>query len=93
MKLFLTAGLVTGVLLVLLIATSCQKRTSNNSGTDTHKLTIAAAANLTDALAEIGPTFTSKTGIQVVFSFGATADLAKQIENGAPFDVFACRRH
>jgi molybdate transport system substrate-binding protein len=25
----------------------------------------------------------------VVFSFGATADLAKQIENGAPFDVFA----
>ena len=25
----------------------------------------------------------------MVFSFGATADLAKQIENGAPFDVFA----
>jgi molybdate transport system substrate-binding protein len=49
---------------------------------------VAAAANLTEAFAEIGPRFTSKTGIRVVFSFGATTDLAKQIENGAPFDVF-----
>lgn len=49
---------------------------------------MAAAANLTDAFAEVGPRFTSKTGIRVVFSFGATADLARQIENGAPFDVF-----
>ena len=50
---------------------------------------MAAASNLTDAFAEVGPRFTSKTGIRVVFSFGATADLARQIENGAPFDVFA----
>jgi len=50
---------------------------------------VAAAANLTDAFAEVGARFTSKTGVRVVFSFGATADLAKQIENGAPFDVFA----
>ena len=50
---------------------------------------VAAAANLTDAFAEVGPRFTGKTGLRVVFSFGATADLAKQIENGAPFDVFA----
>ena len=27
--------------------------------------------------------------MRVVYSFGATADLAKQIENGAPYDVFA----
>jgi len=52
-------------------------------------LIVAAAANLTDAFGEIGPLFTRKTGIRVVFSFGATADLAKQVENGAPFDVFA----
>jgi len=53
------------------------------------ELVVAAAANLTDVFSEIGPSFTSKTGIRVVFSFGATAELAKQIENGAPFDVFA----
>lgn len=50
---------------------------------------MAAAANLTDVFAEVGTAFTAKTGMRVVFSFGATADLAKQIENGAPFDVFA----
>lgn len=53
------------------------------------EIVVAAAANLTEAFAEVGPRFTSKTGVRVVFSFGATADLAKQIENGAPFDVFA----
>ena len=62
---------------------------SNATRDDQQDLTIAAASNLTDVFAEIGARFTSKTGIHVVFSFGATADLAKQIENGAPFDVFA----
>src|SRR5712691_8709220 len=74
---------------VVLISVSCQSQTSQNRSTDSSELIVAAAANLTDAFAEIGPRFTSKTGIRVVFSFGSTADLAKQIENGAPFDVFA----
>jgi len=52
-------------------------------------LVVAAAANLTEAFAEVASQFTARTGISVVFSFGATADLARQIENGAPFDVFA----
>jgi len=73
---------------VILLAASCQSRSANNAAGDSQDLTVAAAANLTDALTEIGPRFTSKTGIRVVFSFGATADLARQIENGAPFDVF-----
>jgi molybdate transport system substrate-binding protein len=30
-----------------------------------------------------------RTGVRVTFSFGSTADLAKQVENGAPFDVYA----
>jgi molybdate transport system substrate-binding protein len=53
------------------------------------EITVAAAANLTDAFAELGKEFTARTGVRVTFSFGATADLARQIENGAPFDVFA----
>ncbi|HEV7799063.1 MAG TPA: molybdate ABC transporter substrate-binding protein [Pyrinomonadaceae bacterium] len=65
----------------------CKSETEKKDKSQT--LTIAAASNLTDALADIGPRFTSKTGIPIVFSFGATADLARQIENGAPFDVFA----
>jgi molybdate transport system substrate-binding protein len=53
------------------------------------KITVAAAANLTDVFGEIGPAFKAQKGIDVVFSYGATAELAQQIENGAPFDVFA----
>ena len=53
------------------------------------KLTVAAAANLMNVFGEIGPAFKAQKGIDVVFSFGATAGLAQQIDNGAPFDVFA----
>jgi molybdate transport system substrate-binding protein len=53
------------------------------------EITVAAAANLTNVFEELGKQFTSETGIRVVFSFGATADLSKQIENAGPFDVFA----
>jgi molybdate transport system substrate-binding protein len=77
------------LLFPMLTTISCQSGAPKNGQTGSQDLTVAAASNLTDALAEIGPRFTSKTGIRVVFSFGATADLAKQIENGAPFDVFA----
>jgi molybdate transport system substrate-binding protein len=79
--------LLLGALLLVLVIAACTSHTK--SPADDSQLTVAAAANLTEAFAEIGPKFTDKTGIRVVFSFGATADLAKQIENGAPFDVFA----
>lgn len=53
------------------------------------EITVGAAANLTNVFEELARRFTAQTGIRVVLSFGATADLARQIENGAPFDVFA----
>ena len=53
------------------------------------KLTVAAAANLTDVFGEVGRTFQAKSGIEVIFSYGSTAELAQQIENGAPVDLFA----
>lgn len=56
---------------------------------DQSEITIAAASNLSDAMAEVVRQFTAKTGIRVVLSFGATGDLSKQIEHGAPFDAFA----
>jgi molybdate transport system substrate-binding protein len=52
-------------------------------------LTVAAAANLTGAFAQIGQAFTQETGVRVVFSYASTAQLTQQIENAAPFDVFA----
>lgn len=52
-------------------------------------LTVAAAANLSDVFKEVTAAFTTETGIKVSLSFGSTQQLTQQIENGAPFDVFA----
>ena len=52
-------------------------------------LTVAAASDLYFAFTEIGRVFQERTGIRVTFSFGSTGQLAQQIEQGAPFDVFA----
>jgi molybdate transport system substrate-binding protein len=72
-------------LVALLMTVSCSRRDSSNK----FEINVAAAANLTDAFEEMGRQFTAQTGNRVVFSFGATANLSKQIENGGPFDVFA----
>lgn len=80
------------VLKVLLLAATIAFQFASCSSTDPRKdqpeLIVAAAANLTNVSSEIGNRFTEKTGVRVIFTFGATADLARQIENGAPFDVF-----
>ncbi len=52
------------------------------------EVTIAAAANLTGVFDRIGPAFEAQTGIHPIFSFASTAQLARQIENSAPFDAF-----
>ena len=53
------------------------------------EVAIAAASNLTQVLQVLAPQFEAQTGIHPVFSFGSTAQLTRQIENGAPWDVFA----
>lgn len=53
------------------------------------KLTVSAAANLTNVFGEVGRAFQAKSGVEVIFSYGSTAALAQQIDNGAPFDLFA----
>jgi molybdate transport system substrate-binding protein len=68
-----------------LAACSCSRSPSN----ETSKLTVAAAANLTGMFDEVAAAFKKQSGVEVVLSYGSTAQLAQQIENGAPFDVFA----
>jgi molybdate transport system substrate-binding protein len=53
------------------------------------EITIGAAANLSEVFQQLGPIFEKRTGIHPVFSFASTAQLARQVENGAPFDVIA----
>ena len=53
------------------------------------ELVIAAASDLRPAFESIGRMFTAKTGTKVTFSFGSSGQLAQQLINGAPYDVFA----
>ena len=82
--LFRQAGWVLCAVALLASCGSSQRTPESAS-----KLTVGAAANLIDVFGQVGPIFKAQKGIDVVFSYGATAELSQQIENGAPFDVFA----
>jgi molybdate transport system substrate-binding protein len=73
-------------LLLALATAGCGGRSTTPARPE---LNVATAANLTRVFGELGGIFERETGVHVVFSFGATAQLAQQIEHGAPFDVFA----
>lgn len=51
-------------------------------------LTVHAAASLTDALKELAPVYERASGDKLFFNFGASSALARQIQEGAPGDVF-----
>jgi molybdate transport system substrate-binding protein len=65
---------------------SCNRSPDRNS---TATLTVSAAADLMPAFEEIGKLFEQESGIKVTFNFGSTGQLAQQIEQGAPVDLFA----
>lgn len=50
---------------------------------------VAAAADLARAFPEVAEAFTRETGEPVVFSFGSSGLLARQLAEGAPWDAFA----
>jgi molybdate transport system substrate-binding protein len=75
------AGIVAAFVLVLASAASpasAQEKT----------LTVFAAASMKNALDDIDAAYTAKTGVKVNASYAASSALAKQIEQGAPADVF-----
>jgi molybdate transport system substrate-binding protein len=51
-------------------------------------VTVFAAASLKNALDEVNTAFNEATGIKVTASYEASSALARQIEQGAPADVF-----
>ena len=53
------------------------------------ELTVFAAASLTDALRDLAPAWEAKSGGKLRFNFAASSTLARQIEQGAPANLFA----
>lgn len=76
--------------LALACVTACKDKTPTTPiGSSSGELTVAAASDLTPVFEELGREFESATKTKVVFVFGSTGMLTRQIENGAPYDLFA----
>lgn len=52
------------------------------------ELRVAAAADLQTVMPALAAEYERKTGVHLVVSYGSSATLTQQIENGAPVDVF-----
>lgn len=72
------------LLIILILAPGCNRKSSQRQ-----EITVAAASDLTPAFEELGKGFENQSKVKVIFSFGSSGLLAKQIENGAPMDLFA----
>jgi len=51
-------------------------------------VTVFAAASLTDSLKQAADAYKARTGTAITLSFNASSTLARQIEQGAPADIF-----
>src|SRR4051812_37752156 len=73
-------------LLAFLTVAGCGKKQASSDGTT---IRVAAASDLARAFDDVGKAFEKKTHIKTTFDFGSSGLLAKQIEQGAPFSLFA----
>ena len=78
-----TASLVAAVAFLSLSVFAPQPALAQGKG-----ITVFAAASMKNALDGANEAFTKATGIPVIVSYAASSALAKQIEQGAPADVF-----
>ncbi len=75
--------ILTGLMLPALSASSATAESYK-------EITVSAALSLKNAFEEIGKAYEEKNrGVKVLWNFGASGALVRQIEGGAPVDVFA----
>jgi molybdate transport system substrate-binding protein len=93
----ITVGVTVAVTAVAIGAAACMPTpepyaaaSAAQTGSATTTLHIFAAASLSDAFNALGAGFTAAhPGAELVFNFGGSNQLATQIDQGAPADVFA----
>ena len=92
-KSFLAIAAVAAVALIaassLLVACGASETPAAESPASPTELLVAGASDLRPAFEKIGRLFMAETGSTVTFTFGSSGQLAQQIIDGAPFDVFA----
>ena len=75
------------ILASVMVATSCPV-TAQAQNAETTTLTVFAAASLKNALDGAASAYKASTGNKIVISYAGSSALAKQIEQGAPADIF-----
>lgn len=74
-------------ILCLLIITGCSQSTDNSD--QNIEISVSAAASMTESLLELKETFEADyPEIKITYNFGGSGTLRKQIEQGAPVDLF-----
>ena len=59
------------------------------AGAEAQEMTLSVAVSLKEAIEDLGKSFAaSRPGLTLRYNFGASGDLQKQIEAGAPIDLF-----
>lgn len=76
------------LLMSILWLPGCGQSSKDAAGSQSKEITVFAAASLKDALDEIKPGFEQCNNIRLVFNLAASGTLQKQIEEGAPADLF-----
>jgi molybdate transport system substrate-binding protein len=85
-----TKNLLTFFLIAAMIVAASGCLSEKSKDNKPVEISFSAAVSLQDALREIGTQFQTKhPEIKVNFNFGASGVLQKQIEQGAPVDIFA----
>ena len=75
-------------LILIISITACSKPAQQATPAEPVELNISAAASLKDALLELQPAIEEKHNVTLVLNFASSGALQKQIEEGAPCDVF-----
>ena len=92
---FIGRRLIFASLLFLFVVGAAGSFTLQGSPEQADSITVSAAISLKDALDELGPIFQVQqhrknggNGTAVTYNYGGSGTLARQIEQGAPVDVF-----
>ena len=72
-------------LALFLVVAACSSSSDSKGGAET--IRVAAASDLARAFTDVGKEFEKASGTKIVFDFGSSGLLAKQIEQGAPFQL------
>lgn len=76
------------VILFITLLVGCDSNNHQSTSVKEEPIIISAAASLTDVLNEMKEKYEGTENVEIVFNFAGSGTLARQIEQGAPADIF-----